>query len=117
MDLATLRSTSSSGSNSSSLRSSTQNDSEEQYSNINISNTIKSFVGAEHVSKIEASQNLMHTEKTNSHIGSDNPDGITSEEKSENFLKPEAKAIRGTGPRALRRRPGSNTDHYELKYI
>ena len=113
MDLATLRSTSSSGSNSSSLKSTIQTESEEQYSNINISNTIKNFVGSEHVSAIDNSQNIMHTEKTNSHLGCDNPESIKLEERSDNFLKPEAKAIRGTGPRALRRRPGSNTNHRE----
>ena len=113
MDLATLRSTSSSGSNSSSLKSSTQTESEEQYSNINISNTIKNFVGSEDGSTIDDIQNIMHAEKTNSHLGSDNPEGIKLEERSDNFLKPEAKAIRGTGPRALRRRPGNNTDHHQ----
>ena len=111
MDLATLRSTSSSGSNSSSLKSSIQTDFEDQYSNTDISSTIKNFVESEHVSTIDDSQNIMHTEKENSLLKSDSPDGIKLEERSDNFLKPESKAVRGTGPRALRRRPGSNTDH------
>jgi hypothetical protein len=113
MDLATLRSTSSSRSNSSSLISSTQTDSEEQYSNTNISSTIKNFIGSEHVSASDDGQNIMHTEKENSRLESDSPDGIKLEERSDNFLKPESKAIRGTGPRALRRTPGNTTDHRE----
>ena len=66
MDLATLRSTGSSGSNSSSLKSSIQNDQEEKLSNINVSNTIKDFVADdENVTNKYNNPNIIHTEKTN----------------------------------------------------
>ena len=32
---------------------------------------------------------------------------IASNDKSNNFLKPDVKPVRGSGPRALRRRPGT----------
>ena len=111
MDLATLRSTSSSGSNSSSLQSASQYEPEEEYSNeTNISHTIKNFILGENVLETENNHDTSGRDEIDSCTGDDNSNDINIDKKSEQFLSPEPKVERGTGPRALRRTTGSNAD-------
>ena len=103
-DLATLKSTSSSGS-SHYLRSSTSDSMNSNHSSSKLSSTIKTFISCE--------DDLNNDHEDNKEIElSENKDpimeDIDSNDKSDNFLKPDVKAIRGTGPRALRRRPGKH---------
>ena len=75
------------------------------HSSSKLSSTIKTFISCE--------ENLNHGDEDNKEIElSDNKDptmeDIDSNDKSDNFLKPDVKTVRGTGPRALRRRPGKH---------
>ena len=103
-DLATLKSTSSSGSNYSS-KSTTQSSIENNGSDPNPSTTIKTFISCEDDfdTDNDDDQDVKVSEnKDPSH------EDIDSKDLADNFLKPEVKVVRGKGPRALRRRPGIN---------
>ena len=115
MDLATLRSNTSSVSNSSSSNSGAQKQTDVHLSDApkgdNFSNTIKSFNSNEPIIKIEGNQDIsltedMHDCAINYHATDNNLN-----RQSDQFLKPETKAVRGSGPRALRRRPGKHSKH------
>ena len=107
MDLATLRSTPSSVTNYSSSNSTLQNDSEETSLNtLNVSNTIQSFNLDERI--VETEDNLETPFAEDNHTSAVNDSDILDDldKDSDKFVIPEAKVVRGSGPRALRRRPG-----------
>ena len=74
------------------------------HSSSKLSSTIKTFI---------CEEDLNHCNEDNKEIElSENKDptmeDIDSNDKSDIFLKPDVKTVRGTGPRALRRRPGKH---------
>ena len=75
---------------------------------MNLSDTINSFITNEPLSDGEANEGCilgrdMESDDKNGGINIEDD----SKDSSEQFLKPETKPIRASGPRALRRRPGN----------
>ena len=101
-DLATLKSSSSGSTHY--LKSATLNSMDSDNSSCKLSATIKTFVSCEEDidSENEDDKSVELSENKDPTI-----EDIDSNDKSENFLKPDNKVVRGSGPRALRRRPGN----------